>query len=422
MKKSQRGERMDEGRPIASEAANPGEASRAGAAGEVFLAFLRQGVTAFGGPVAHLGYFRREFVERRGWVSEGAFADLLGLAQFLPGPASSQLAMAIGLRRAGGLGLIAAWIGFTLPAALAMIALAYATPLLSSAWGGGWRHGLKVAAAAIVAQALVVMARTLARGPVRAGMAIGAAVGLIVVHGPVAQIFVILAGAAFGYGLLRDTPAPDTPDLTDGAGARIGPAIAALAAFGLLLAGLPFAAAALHQPLLGLASVFYRTGALVFGGGHVVLPLLQSDIVGRGWLDRDTFLAGYGAVQALPGPLFSFAAFVGAAQQVATGGWVGGFVAVTAIFLPSLLLVTGVLPFWDRLKLQPQARGALAGVNAVVVGLLAAALWNPVLTSAVQRPNDWALVAAAYVFLAVARLPPWLVVIGFAAVTGLLTR
>ncbi|HKR90111.1 MAG TPA: chromate transporter, partial [Phenylobacterium sp.] len=199
-------------------------------------------------------------------------------------------------------------------------------------------------------------------------------------------------------------------------------AIAALAAFAVLLAALPFAAAVLHQPLLGLASVFYRTGALVFGGGHVVLPLLQSEIVGRRWLDRDTFLAGYGAVQALPGPLFSFAAFVGAAQRVAAGGVVGGLVAVTAIFLPSLLLVAGAVPFWDRLKQLPQARGALAGVNAVVVGLLAAALWDPVLTGAVRRPNDWALVAAAYVFLAVARLPAWLVVIGFAVVTGLLTR
>lgn len=399
------------------------EASNASEARGVFLAFLRQGFTAFGGPVAHLGYFRREFVERRGWVSEGAFADLLALAQFLPGPASSQLAMAIGLRRAGGLGLLAAWIGFTLPAAAAMIALAYAAPTLRTVWGGGWVHGLMVAAAAIVAQALFAMARTLARGPIRAGMAIGAAAGLIIAHGPMAQIFALLAGAAFGYGLLRDTPAPDAPDLAaNGRASGVGPAIAALVVFALLLAGLPFAAAAFDQPLLGLASILYRTGSLVFGGGHVVLPLLQSEIVGRDWLDRDTFLAGYGAVQALPGPLFSFAGFVGAAQEVAPGGWLGGLVAVTAIFLPSLLLVAGVLPFWDRLKLLPQARGALAGVNAVVVGLLAAALWDPVLMSAVQRPKDWALVAAAYVFLAVARLPPWLVVIGFALATGLLTR
>ena len=400
---------MDEAQPKARQAVT------------VFLAFLRQGFTAFGGPVAHIGYFRREFVERRGWLNDGAFADLLALCQFLPGPASSQLAMAIGLRRAGWLGLAAAWIGFTLPAATAMVALAYATPQLRETLGGGWIHGLKVAAAAIVAQALVSMARTLARGPIRAGMAIGAAAGLVMTQGPMAQIFAIVAGAAFGFALLRDdAPAPDAPDLPPAHDVR--PAIAALAVFAGLLAALPFAAAFLHEPLVGLASVFYRTGSLVFGGGHVVLPLLQGEIVDRGWLDRDTFLAGYGAVQALPGPLFSFAAFVGAAQQVATGGWVGGLVAVAAIFLPSLLLVAGVLPFWDRLKMRPEARGALAGVNAVVVGLLAAALWDPVLRSAVTKPSDWALVAAAYVFLAVARLPPWLVVAGFAAAAGFFAR
>ncbi|MDB5445125.1 MAG: chrA [Phenylobacterium sp.] len=401
---------MDEVQPKASEAP------------AVFAAFLRQGLTAFGGPVAHLGYFRRDFVERRGWVSEGAFADLLALAHFLPGPASSQLAMAIGLRRAGGLGLLAAWLGFTAPAAAAMIALAYVAPWLSQAWGAGWRHGLKIAAAAIVAQAVVAMAQRLARGPVRAGMAIGAAAGLLVAHGgPLAQIFALAAGAALGYGLLREPP-PETPDLAQPQPQALWPPLAALATFALLLGLLPFAAAALGDATLGLASVFYRTGALVFGGGHVVLPLLQSEVVGRGWLDRDTFLTGYGAVQALPGPLFSFAGFVGAAQDVAPGGWIGGLVAVVAIFLPSLLLVSGVLPFWDRLKHRAEARGAVAGLNAVVVGLLAAALWDPMLTSAVRRPNDWALVAAAYVFLAVARLPPWLVVIGFAAATGLLTR
>jgi chromate transporter len=397
---------MEEAQPKASEART------------VFLAFLRQGLTAFGGPVAHLGYFRREFVEGRSWLSEGAFADLLALCQFLPGPASSQLAMAIGLRRAGWPGLVAAWLGFTLPAATAMIVLAYLAPGFSAAWGGGWRHGLMIAAAAIVAQALVGMAQKLARGPVRAGMAIGAAAGLILTHGPLAQIFALLAGAGFGYALLRDAPAPDTPDLAEPRAPAYGPSIGALGVFALLLAVLPFAAAALGDPLLGLASVFYRTGALVFGGGHVVLPLLQSEIVARGWLDRETFLTGYGAVQALPGPLFSFAGFVGAAQQVAPGGWRGGLVAVVAIFLPSLLLVAGVLPFWDRLKTQAAARGALAGVNAVVVGVLAAALWNPVLMSAVQKPSDWALVAAAYVFLAVARLPAWIVVIGFAVATG----
>jgi len=387
---------------------------------EVFRAFLVQGLTAFGGPVAHLGYFRREFVERRAWLSEAAFADLLALSQFLPGPASSQLGMAIGLRRAGYAGLIAAWVGFALPAAVAMIGLAYAQPYISQAWGEGWLHGLKIAAAAVVLQALVAMARSLAVGPIRAGMAIGATAGLIIAHGPVAQILALSAGALFGLAMLRDEPVPVIEDDPETHTVPAAVSVSALIAFALILGLLPFLAAYLQDPTLGLASVFYRTGALVFGGGHVVLPLLQSEIVGRGWLDQDTFLAGYGAVQALPGPLFSFAGFVGAAQQVAPGGWRGGLVALVAIFLPSLLLVVGVLPFWDRLKGRPAARAALAGVNAVVVGVLAAALWNPVLISAVQRPADWALVAAAYVFLAIARLPPWLVVIGFSAATGLL--
>jgi len=391
----------------------------AGNPGEVFAAFLRQGLTAFGGPVAHIAYFRREFVERRGWLSEPAFADLLALAQFLPGPASSQLGMAIGLRRAGYVGLLAAWLGFTLPAATAMLALAYLLPQLDVGWGDGVLHGLKLAAAAVVATAVVSMARTLAVGPIRAGMAIGAAAGLSLGHGgPVPQIMALSAGALFGIALLREPP-PATPD--DPAAGQI-PAevsLAALAVFALLLGVLPFLAGWLDNPTLGLASVFYRTGALVFGGGHVVLPLLQGEIVGRGWLDRDTFLAGYGAVQALPGPLFSFAGFVGASQTVAPGGWTAGVVAVVAIFAPSLLLVVGVLPFWDRLKLRPGARGALAGVNAVVVGLLAAALWNPVLTGAIERPSDWLLAAGAFVFLAVARLPPWLVVLGFAGAMGL---
>ena len=390
----------------------------AGSPGEVFAAFLKQGLTAFGGPTAHIAYFRREFVERRAWLSEPAFADLLALAQFLPGPASSQLGMAIGLRRAGYVGLVAAWFGFTLPAAAAMVALAYILPNLDIGWGDGVLHGLKLAAAAVVAQALVAMARTLAVGPIRGGMAIGAAIGLVVAHGPVAQILALSAGAIFGLAFLQEPP-PATPDDPGTHAVPAEVSMGALALFAVVLGALPFLAAYLDDPTLGLASVFYRTGALVFGGGHVVLPLLQSEIVGRSWLDRDTFLAGYGAVQALPGPLFSFAGYVGAAQSVAPHGWASGVVAILAIFAPSMLLVVGVLPFWDRLKLRPAARGALAGVNATVVGVLAAALWNPVLSSAIERPSDWLLAVGAFVFLAVARLPPWLVVIGFAAAVGL---
>jgi chromate transporter len=388
---------------------------------EVFRAFLVQGLTAFGGPVAHIGYFRREFVERRAWLSETAFADLLALAQFLPGPASSQLGMAIGLRRAGYAGLLAAWLGFTLPAAAVMIAFAYLTPHLDSTRGEGVLHGLQIAAAAVVLNALVAMARTLAVGPVRAGIAIGGAVGLLIAHGPVALILALAAGGLFGLAFLRE-PTPYVPD--DAATHRISPTVsaAAVAVFILILGLLPALGSLLGSPTLSLASVFYRTGALVFGGGHVVLPLLQREIVGRGWLNLDDFLGGYGLVQALPGPLFSFAGFVGAAQQLATGGWRGGLVALVAIFLPSLLLILGLLPLWDRLKRQAGARATMAGLNAVVVGVLAAALWNPVLTTAIRRPSDWALAAGAYVFLAVVKLPPWLVVLGFAAAVGVFSR
>jgi len=388
---------------------------------EVFRAFLGQGLTAFGGPVAHIGYFRREFVERRGWLGEAAFADLLALAQFLPGPASSQLGMAIGLRRAGYAGLLAAWMGFTLPAAAAMTALAYLVPELAPGWGDGVLHGLKLAAAAVVAQALVAMARTLAVGPIRAGMAIGAGLGLLAEHGAVPQILALVAGGAFGLAFLRE-PAPTAPDDPATQAIPVAVSAAALAVFILLLGLLPFLAAWLDAPSLSLASVFYRAGALVFGGGHVVLPVLQQEIVHRGWLDQTTFLAGYGAAQALPGPLFSFAAFIGATQVVAPAGWPGGLVALVSIFLPSLLLVVGVLPFWDRLKGRPGARGALAGVNAVVVGILAAALWNPVLTTSIERPSDWLLAIAAYLFLAVARMPPWLVVLAFAGLVGVFSR
>jgi chromate transporter len=297
-----------------------------------------------------------------------------------------------------------------------MIALAYAAPYLAAAWGKGFLHGLQIAVAAVVLQAVVAMARTLAIGPIRGGIALGATVGLLIAHGPVPQILALLAGGAFGLAFLREPAGAEAPDDPETHRVPAQVSIAALAVFALLLAALPLLASYLDDPTLGLASIFYRAGALVFGGGHVVLPLLQSEIVGRGWLDQDSFLAGYGVVQALPGPLFSFAGFVGAAQDAAPGGWRGGLVALAAIFLPGLLLVLGVLPFWDRIKALPGARAVMAGINAVVVGVLAAALWDPVLTTAIRRPSDWALAAGAYVFLAIARLPPWLVVIGFAVI------
>jgi chromate transporter len=325
--------------------------------------------------------------------------------------------MGIGLRKAGLAGAIAAFLGFTLPAALAMIGLAAVAPDLIYAYGDGWLHGLKIAAAAVVLLAVVQMARTLARGPIRAGMAIGAAAGLFLAQGAVAQVAALAAGGLFGLALLRDLPADPAPDAAGGEVDRQS-ALIALGLFGGLLLGLPILASLLQNPGLGLASVFYRTGSLVFGGGHLVLPLLERDVVQRGWLDQETFLAGYGAVQALPGPLFSFAGFVGASQTYGPTGVMGGLIAIFSIFLPSLLLVTGVLPFWDGLKHQGWARGLVAGVGATVVGVLAAALWDPMLVETIRRPADWALFAGAFIFLAVAKLPPWLVVIGFAVATG----
>lgn len=388
---------------------------------EVFSAFLIQGLTAFGGPAAHIGYFRRAFVEKRGWLSEAHFADLVALAHVLPGPASSQIGMAIGLRQAGLAGALAAFAGFTLPAATAMIAFALFLPEITRFIGDGWLHGLMVAAAAVVLQAVVQMARTLAVGPVRAGLAIGAAIGLVVAQGPLAQISVLIAGGLAGLLILREPAGPLASEPAASQVDRQSGAIA-LGLFALLLIGLPLLASLLANPGLGLASVFYRTGSLVFGGGHVVLPLLEREVVGRGWLDHETFLAGYGFVQALPGPLFSFAGFVGAAQTYGPRGVIGGLIALFAIFLPSLLLVVGVLPFWERVRRQPWAIGVSAGLGATVVGVLAATLWDPVLMTAVRRPADWALVAAAYVFLAVARAPPWMVVIGFALATAVFVR
>jgi chromate transporter len=390
----------------------------AGSPAEVFAAFFRQGLTAFGGSLAHIAYFRREFVERRAWVDERAFADVLAMAQVTPGPASSAVAMAIGLRRAGPVGLVAAWLGFLAPGAAAMVGFALLLPMLDFGWGDGVLHGLKLAAAAVVAQALVAMSRTLAAGPIRAGIALGAAAGLIIAHGPVPQVLALAAGALFGLFFLQ----AHAPDVPDDPGARSTPqelSIAALAAFALALGVLPFLAERLDDPTLGLASVAYRAGALAFADGQGLLPLLHAEVVGRGWLERDAFLAGYGAVQALPGPPIAFAGFVGAAQEAAPSGWASGVIAVLAVSAPGALLVLGLSPFWDALKRRPAALGALAGVNAVTVGLLAAALWNPVLSGAIERPSDWLLAAGAFVFLAVARLPPWLVVVGFAAAVGL---
>jgi chromate transporter len=383
----------------------------------VFRIFLRLGLTSFGGPVAHLGYFRTEFVERRRWLSEAAYADLVALCQFLPGPASSQVGLALGLSRAGYAGAFAAWAGFTLPSALALIALALgvaqAGDALASGAGAGLLHGLKVVAVAVVAQAVWGMARSLCPDTPRRALMLAAAAALIAWPGTVMQLAVIALASVIGLAALR--PSADTAHepMTVPVGRRAGALWLLL--FAALLLGLPLLAAALPSQALAMADAFYRAGALVFGGGHVVLPLLQASVVPTGWVGNDAFLAGYGAAQAVPGPLFTFAAFLGASMQSAPTGWAGGLLALLAIFAPAFLLVAGALPFWERLRAQPRVRAALMGVNAAVVGLLLAALWNPVITSGIRGMGDALLAAVALVALMKWKWPPWVVVAGCAA-------
>ena len=370
--------------------------------------FLKLGLTSFGGPVAHLGYFRQEFVERRRWLSEASFVDIVALCQFLPGPASSQTGLMIGLSRAGYGGAAAAWLGFTMPSALAMVLFAFAAPALSRTLGGAWMHGLRLAAVAVVAQAVLALTRSLAPDRERATLAVAAALAALLLPSALTQLGVIAAGLALGLALLRpdqDAPRPELPVMV---GRRAG--AAALALFAALLFGLPLAASATGSHGLDLFARFYRVGSLVFGGGHVVLPLLQSQVVPPGWIDQRAFLAGYGAAQAVPGPLFTFAAYLGAAMGPAPNGWAGAAICLGAIFLPSFFLVVGVAPFWNALRRRREAQGALMGANAAVVGLLAAALYNPVWTSVVSTPTDVAVVLAAFLLLTAWRAPPWLVV------------
>ncbi|WP_287804743.1 MULTISPECIES: chromate efflux transporter [Diaphorobacter] len=378
----------------------------------VFLIFLRLGLTSFGGPVAHLGYFREEFVARRGWLTEDAYADLVALCQFLPGPASSQVGLALGLRQAGWGGALAAWLGFTLPSALVMALLGLGLVAGQGLMPAGVLHGLKVAAVAVVAQAVWGMARSLCRGPARLLlMALACALALLW-PGVVGQVGAMLVAALAGLGLWGRAGAMPAPPSQGGLAAGVRPRTGALllAAFAALLVLLPLAARAWPQGWLVLADAFYRAGALVFGGGHVVLPLLQAEVVATGWVAADDFLAGYGLAQAVPGPLFTFAAFLGAAAGHGAGGWLGAAVCLVAIFVPAFLLVAGALPFWERLRHNARARAALAGVNAAVVGLLLAALYHPVWTSAIHAPADLALALAAFAALVWARVPPWLVV------------
>ncbi len=385
------------------------EAARLASLRDVFLAFLYLGLTSFGGPVAHVGYFRAEFVERRRWLDERAFADLVALCQFLPGPASSELGIALGLSRAGFGGALAAWLGFTTPSALALILFAYGVARLGDIAVSPPLHGLKIVAVAVVAQAVWSMARSLAPDRPRATLAVLAAVLALALPSTSGQVAAIVLGGLIGWRLLPVESGSATAPL----GVPIGraSAVGALAAFFALLIGLPVIAAWSGDHTLALIDSFYRSGALVFGGGHVVLPLLQAAVVPPGWIDNDAFLAGYGAAQAVPGPLFTFAAYLGTAMGPAPHGWPGGLICLGAIFLPAFLLVFGTLPFWDALRRRRGAQAALKGVNAAVVGLLLAALYTPVWTSAIRAPADFMVALAAFLLLAFWKVPPWLVVI-----------
>ncbi len=385
----------------------------------VFLIFLRLGLTSFGGPVAHLGYFRDEFVVRRHWLSERSYADLVALCQFLPGPASSQVGMALGLSRAGYAGALAAWLGFTLPSAIALILFALGIASYGDAMPAGVLHGLKVVAVAVVAQAVWGMARTLCPDVPRLSIMVAATCCVLLVPSAWGQVGVIIAAALIGLVAFRPQPGTAHEPLPISIRRRTG--LLWLVLFSALLLGLPLLASLFPGPLLAMVDAFYRAGSLVFGGGHVVLPLLQAEVVPTGWVDGDAFLAGYGAAQAVPGPLFTFAAFLGASMNQAPGGWLGGLVALLAIFLPSFLLVLGALPFWEQLRRNRRTQAALMGVNAAVVGLLLAALYQPVWTSAIHRPEDFGLALVALTALLFWKLPPWLVVLGSGALGALLS-
>jgi len=373
---------------------------------EVFRASVRLGLTSFGGPTAHIGYFRREYVERRQWLDETRFADLLALCQALPGPASSQLGIAIGTDRAGRLGGLTAWLGFTLPSAIILVTLALLADR-ADLTDAGWVAGLKLAAVAVVAQAVLTMWRNLAPDIARSVVVLGAAAAALAVPSPATQVAIIAAGGLIGVTVLvHDGEPPGQPAPLRGP--RF--AIACLALFAGLLVGLPILRETVAAQAVALFDAFYRAGSLVFGGGHVVLPLLNETVVPNGWVSDDRFLAGYGAAQAVPGPLFTFAGFLGASMSVPPGGVPGAMIALGGIFLPSFLLVWGVLPFWAVLRARVRVRRALVGVNAAVVGVLLAALITPVWTSAVHGVSDVLIAAAGVAALIGLRAPPVAVV------------
>ncbi|MGQ7791371.1 chromate efflux transporter [Faunimonas sp. B44] len=389
-------------RPLTAEA-QPAQ----GTPGEVFSAFLKLGLTSFGGPIAHLGYFRDELVTRRRWLSDSAYADLVALCQFLPGPASSQVGFAMGMTHAGWLGALAAFTAFTLPSALVLLIFAMTAASIAGPVGTGAIHGLKIVAVAIVAQAVWGMAKNLCPDKERAAIAVGAVAVLAFVPGAFGMVGAILLGALAGLALGRGTGVPVSGHVTMPVSRGI--AGGALLAFFGLLALLPLVAG--QAQTLAVFDSFYRAGALVFGGGHVVLPLLQAEVVQPGWVTPDSFLAGYGAAQAVPGPLFTFAAYLGAVLGPEPNGIPGATLALLAVFLPGFLLLVGVLPFWDRFRSMARAQSLMQGANAAVVGILGAALYTPVFTSAVGDLRDFTLALACFVLLMAWKAPPWVVVI-----------
>lgn len=376
----------------------------------VFVIFLRLGLTSFGGPIAHLGYFREEFVTRRRWLSERSYADLVALCQFLPGPASSQVGIALGLSRAGHWGALAAWAGFTLPSAIVLILFALGISRYGSSLSPSALHGLNVVAVAVVAQAVWGMARKLCTDGLCVTLMLIAACAVLLEPSAWAQVSVIVAAGVAGLLLFKPAqnaahdPLPITVSRRSGA--------LWLSLFVTLLVGLPLLNALMPSQTLAMVNAFYRSGSLVFGGGHVVLPLLQAEVVPSGWVSNEAFLAGYGVAQAVPGPLFTFAAFLGASMSLAPSGWIGGMIALLVIFAPSFLLILGAAPFWEQLRRNARAQAALIGVNAAVVGLLLAALYQPVWTSAILTVQDFALALVALVALMFWKVPPWLVVLG----------
>lgn len=383
---------------------------QSGALVEVLLAFVKLGLTCFGGPIAHIGYFRDEFVVRRRWLDEHAYADLVGLCQFLPGPASSQVGFSIGLMRGGYVGGLAAWFAFTLPSAILLILFAYGANELQGPIGAGLLHGLKLVAVAIVAQAVWGMARTLAPDRERASIAVIAALIILFSSASVAQMGAIALGGVAGLWLCRAAPAsPGKGHMSIPVSRPVG--LVCLTAFFLLLLGLPVLVTWSQSQGVALFDAFYRSGALVFGGGHVVLPLLREATVTPGWVSDDVFLAGYGAAQAVPGPLFTFAAYLGAVMKPLPNGVAGAVISLIAIFLPGILILMGTLPFWEAFRRREQAQAIMRGVNAAVVGLLGAALYDPVWTTSVKGPGDFGIALVGFVLLIVWKAPPLAVVV-----------